>query len=47
VKAAKKSGKLILKSTGASKKLFVKLTLSAPAKTGYKTYTYTKVWKAK
>ncbi len=43
----KKSGKLILRTKGASKKLYVKLTLSAPAQPGYKAFTYTKVWKAK
>lgn len=43
----KKSGKLVLTTKGASKKLFVKLTLKAPAKPGYKAYSYTKVWKVK
>ena len=43
----KKNGKLILKTKGASKKLFVKLTLTAPSKPGYKAFSYTKVWKAK
>lgn len=43
----KKNGKLILKTKGASKKLFVKLSLSAPSKPGYKAFSYTKVWKAK
>ena len=43
----KKNGKLILKTKGASKKLYVKLTLTAPSKPGYKAFSYTKVWKAK
>lgn len=43
----KKNGKLILTTKGAAKKLYVKVTLSAPAQPGYKAYTYTKVWKAK
>ena len=40
-----KAGKVTLKTTGKAKKLYVKLSLKAPAVTGYEAYSYSKTWK--
>ena len=42
-----KSGKVILLTTGKAKRLYVKLSLKAPAVEGYRAYTYTKKWTVK
>ena len=42
-----KAGKVTLKTTGKAKKLYVKLSLKAPAVTGYEAYSYSKTWKVK
>ena len=39
-----KTGKVTLRTTGKAKKLYVKLSLKAPATTGYEAYKYTKKW---
>ena len=41
------SGKVILRTTGKAKKLYVRLLLKAPATTGYEAYSYTKKWAVK
>ena len=38
------SGKVILRTTGKAKKLYVRLSLKAPATTGYEAYSYSKKW---
>ncbi len=43
----KSNGTLILTTKGAAKKLYVKLTLSTPAKPGFEAYSCTKMWKTK
>lgn len=40
-----KAGKVTITTTGKAKKLFVKLALKAPAKTGYTAYSFDKTWK--
>ena len=40
-----KNGKVTLLTTGKAKKLYVKLSLKAPAVTGYEAYSYSKTWK--
>ena len=42
-----KSGKVILRTTGKAKRLYVKLSLKAPAVEGYRAYKYTKKWTVK
>ena len=42
-----KNGKVTLLTTGKAKKLHVKLSLKAPATTGYQAYKYTKKWTVK
>ena len=39
-----KTGKVTLRTTGKATKLYVKLSLKAPATTGYEAYSYTKKW---
>ncbi len=39
-----RAGKLTLRTTGTAKRLYVRLTLSAPATTGYQEYLMTKRW---
>ena len=41
------SGKVILRTTGKAKSLYVKLSLKAPAVEGYRAYKYTKKWTVK
>ena len=41
------SGKVILRTTGKAKRLYVKLSLKAPAVEGYEPYSYTKKWAVK
>ena len=42
-----KAGKVTLKTKGKAKKLYVKLSLKAPATTGFEAYSYTKKWTVK
>jgi hypothetical protein len=42
-----KSGKVILRTTGKAKRLYVRLSLRAPATTGYEAYSYSKTWTVK
>ena len=42
-----KSGKVILRTTGKARKLYVKLSLKAPATTGFQAYSYSKKWTVK
>ena len=42
-----KAGKVILRTTGKAKRLYVKLVLSAPAVPGYQAYEFTKKWTVK
>ena len=42
-----KSGRLSITTTGKAKKLYVRLSLKAPAVEGYTAYSYTKKWKVK
>jgi hypothetical protein len=42
-----KAGKVTITTKGKAKVLYVKLSLSAPATSGYKAYEYTKTWKIK
>ena len=42
-----KTGKVTLRTTGKAKKLYVKLSLKAPATTGFEAYSYTKKWTVK
>ena len=42
-----KSGKVILRTTGKAKRLYVRLSLKAPAVEGYRAYKYTKKWTVK
>ena len=42
-----KTGKIKIRTTGKAKKLWVKLSLKAPAVEGYSAYSYTKKWKAR
>ena len=42
-----KTGKVTLRTTGKAKKLYVKLSLKAPAVEGYRAYKYTKKWTVK
>ena len=42
-----KSGKVILRTTGKAKRLYVKLSLKAPAVEGYRAYKYAKKWTVK
>ena len=42
-----KTGKVAITTTGKAKKLYVKLTLKAPAVDGYKAYSFTKKWTVK
>ena len=42
-----KSGKVILRTTGKAKRLYVKLSLKAHAVEGYRAYKYTKKWTVK
>lgn len=42
-----KSGKVAITTTGKAKRLYVKLTLTAPAVPGYQAYTFTKKWTVK
>ena len=41
-----KAGKVTIMTTGKAQKLYVKLQLKAPAKTGYTAYSFNKTWKA-
>ena len=41
----KRSGKVVIITTGAAKRLYVKLALTAPAVHGYTAYQYTKTWR--
>ena len=42
-----KAGKVILRTTGKAKRLYVRLSLKAPAVEGYRAYKYTKKWTVK
>ena len=42
-----KTGKVAIRTTGKAKRLYVKLTLTAPAMPGYQAYSYTKKWTVK
>lgn len=42
-----KRGKAVLRTTGKAKKLFVRLTLKAPATPDYKAYRATRLWKVR
>ena len=42
-----KAGKVILRTTGTAKRLYVRLSLKAPAVEGYRAYKYTKKWMVK
>ena len=42
-----KKGKVVLRTTGAAKRLYVRLRLSAPAVPGYTAYRFTKRWRAR
>lgn len=39
-----KAGKVAIRTTGKAKRLFVRLTLRAPATQGYRAYSWTRVW---
>ena len=41
------AGKVTLKATGKAKKLYVRLSLQAPAVTGFEAYSYSKTWRVK
>ncbi len=45
--AATKAGKVTITTTGKAKKLYVKLTLNAPAVDGYTPYSFAKQWTVK
>ena len=42
-----RAGKVTLRTTGKARKLYVKLSLKAPATTGYEAYSYAKKWTVK
>jgi hypothetical protein len=42
-----KAGKVTIRTTGKAKKLYVKLSLNAPAVPGYEAYSFTKKWTVK
>lgn len=42
-----KKGKVVLRTTGTAKRLYVRLRLSAPAVPGYTAYRFTKRWRAR
>ncbi len=42
-----KTGKVTIRTTGKAKRLYVKLSLSAPAIDGYQAYSFTKKWTVK
>ncbi len=46
-KVITKDGRLAIRTTGAAKRLYVKLRLSAPARDGYTAYSFTKKWTVK
>ena len=46
-KKTTKAGKVTLKTTGKAKKLYVKLSMKAPATAGFEAYSYTKKWTVK
>jgi hypothetical protein len=40
-----KAGRVVLRTTGKAKKLFVRLTLQAPASPGYEPFATTRAWR--
>jgi len=42
-----KAGKVTLRTSGKAKKLYVRLSLKAPAVTGFEAYSYSKKWTVK